>query len=163
MKELKTPYYCFEPAKSLHKLIPSMIRVTYSLLNSSFKGTGTCWRIPNPEAGPFPLHRSTRSTSLSDKNLPSCRLKIFSHLSLRPASRYLTQAVLSYDLWSTKQLHTGSKEGAEQFKSWAQAAQSRFGTRSLLFSTWTSPTLLCYQIQYLALLPCPCTTDTLAD
>lgn len=151
-------YYYFEPAKSLYKLIPSMIRVTFFLLNSHLK--------KQKHAGPSLNPRQSHFLSTGALETHHYKIKIFHHLIIFShllILRYLTQGVLSHDLWSTKQLHTGSKEGAEQFKSRAQAAQSRFGTQSLLFSTWTYPTLLCYQTWHLALLPCPFKTETFAD
>lgn len=140
-----------------------MIRVTLFLLNSALK--------KQKHASPSLNPRQSHLLSTGALETHHCQIQIFPLVTsqyfpkicqLCSTLKYLIQGVLSYDLWSTKQLHPGSKEGAEQFKSWAQAAQRGFGTQSLL-STWTSPTLLCYQTQHLALLPGPCKTDTLAD
>lgn len=69
MKELKTPYYCFEPAKSLHKLIPSMIRVTYSLLNSALK--------EQEHAGASLIPRQSHFLSTGVLEAPHNQIKIF--------------------------------------------------------------------------------------
>lgn len=69
MKEFKASYYYFEPAKSLHKLIPSMIRVRYSLLNSALK--------EREHAGPSLTPRQSHFFSTGALEAPHYQIKIF--------------------------------------------------------------------------------------